>query len=148
MYFVDRELLENRLQYMEKQLSIFSQQQEWKSDIEKVALERFVHMTIEVIIDVGNQMIDGFIMRDPGSYEDVINILVDEKVISNEDGIVLKDFILMRKIVLQEYTEINSAELHSNMNKSMPALLTFPGKVRLYLENELGPVSAFLPSKD
>ena len=34
------------------------------------------------MMDVGNLMIDGFIMRDPGSYEDIIDILIDEKVIT------------------------------------------------------------------
>ena len=58
----------------------------WKSGIhtfntyEKLALERVNYLLIESIIDVGNSMIDGFIMRDPGSYEDIIDILVDEKV--------------------------------------------------------------------
>ena len=37
---------------------------------------------IESIIDVGNTMIDGFIMRDPGGYEDIIDIMEDEKVIT------------------------------------------------------------------
>ena len=35
---------------------------------------------MESMMDVGNLMIDGFIMRDPGSYEDIIDILVDEKL--------------------------------------------------------------------
>ena len=29
-------------------------------------------------------MIDGFIMRDPGSYEDIIDIMEDERVITTE----------------------------------------------------------------
>ena len=29
-------------------------------------------------------MIDGFIMRDPGGYEDIIDIMEDEKVITKE----------------------------------------------------------------
>ena len=35
-------------------------------------------------------MIDGFIMRDPGSYEDIIDILMDERVISAEEGQAMK----------------------------------------------------------
>lgn len=29
-------------------------------------------------------MIDGFIMRDPGSYDDIMDILVDEKVVTEK----------------------------------------------------------------
>lgn len=53
---------------------------------EKLALERLVQLLIESIIDVGNMMIDGFIMRDPGSYEDIIDILEDEKVIPQSES--------------------------------------------------------------
>ena len=48
----------------------------------QLALERMVQISIDSVLDVGNAMIDGFIMRDPGSYEDIIDILLDEKVIT------------------------------------------------------------------
>ena len=47
-------------------------------------IERITHNTIESFMDVGNLIIDGFIMRDPGSYDDIIDILIDEKVIASE----------------------------------------------------------------
>ena len=37
------------------------------------------------------------LMRDPGSYEDIIDILVDEKVMEESDGLSLKALILLRK---------------------------------------------------
>ncbi|MDG5788902.1 DUF86 domain-containing protein [Evansella sp. AB-P1] len=148
MYFVDRKLLEDRLEYMEKLLETFSHQKEWNSEVEKLALERMVHMTIEVMIDVGNQLIDGFIMRDPGSYDDVIDILVDEKVISEENGKSLKEVIALRKLLLQEYTAIDIEKLVMTIENQSDTLLKLPGKIRMYLQNELGPVSAFLPHKD
>ena len=43
-------------------------------------------------------MIDGFIMRDPGSYEDIIDILIDEKVIANEKEKPFKELISYAKI--------------------------------------------------
>ena len=148
MYFVDRNLLEERLSYLEELIQLFSENKEWKTNLEKLALERLCHMTIETTIDIGNQMIDGFIMRDPGSYNDVIDILVDEKVISKEDGNAFKHIITWRKALLQEYTEINHEALYDSIFKDSATLLSFPGKVRVYIENELGPVSAFLPQKD
>lgn len=36
------------------------------SDKDRLALERTASVLIEAVIDVGNQMIDAFIMRDPG----------------------------------------------------------------------------------
>lgn len=100
-------------------------------------------MMLESVLDVGNDVIDGFIMRDPGSYEDIIDILLDEKVISQETGNSLKTLIPFRKQLVQLYTEINHDALKEQFTKDLPALSLFAVNVRDFLANELGPVSAF-----
>ncbi|WP_096436704.1 DUF86 domain-containing protein [Alteribacter populi] len=147
MYFVDRELIEKRLIYLEKLLSHMADQHHQDLNSSALILERAGHMIIETMMDVGNQMIDGFIMRDPGSFEDIVEILLDERVIQEEEGKEIKRLLPWRKTLLQDYTDIDHQKLQSDFEKGMPVLLRFPGKVRMYLENELGPVSAFLPHK-
>jgi uncharacterized protein YutE (UPF0331/DUF86 family) len=143
MYFVDREKIEATLVFLERQINLLVSKEVWITDIEKAAQERLVHMVIESILDIGNSMIDGFIMRDPGSYEDIIDILVDEKVILDESGQSLKDFIQCRKSLVQLYTEIDHQELYRQFSSNLQALTLFPNNIREYLTNELGPVSAF-----
>ena len=70
---------------------------------------------IDCVLDVGNAMIDGFIMRDPGSYEDIIDILMDERVISTEDGQGMKEIILLRKMLTQDYIQMNHDELYKTI---------------------------------
>lgn len=148
MYFVDRTILEKRLQYLEELTMEFSKQECWETPIHKLALERIAHMTIETIIDVGNQLIDGFIMRDPGSYDDVIDILVDERVIPKNEEISFKAIIALRKMLLQNYTEITHMEVFGIIKREEMVISSFPTKVREYIKSELGPVSAFLPSSE
>ncbi|MBS4213359.1 DUF86 domain-containing protein [Neobacillus rhizophilus] len=143
MYFVDRDKIETTLIYLETQITHFSTQQVWSTPIEKAALERLTQMMLESVLDVGNDMIDGFIMRDPGSYEDIIDILMDEKVVTEETGSSLKALISFRKKLVQYYTEIDHSELTQEFSKHLPALTIFSVNVRDYLTNELGPVSAF-----
>ncbi|PLS02674.1 DUF86 domain-containing protein [Neobacillus cucumis] len=143
MYFVDREKIERTLQYLEKQIHLFRVQQEWTTPIEKAALERVSQMMIESVLDVGNSMIDGFIMRDPGSYEDIIDILIDEKVIEAKTGDHLKILILYRKTLVQDYLDISHNVLKEEFLKNLHELEIFSTNVRSYLANELGPVSAF-----
>ncbi len=82
MYFIDRQKINETLAHMESLLALFEGHQKWnESKIHALALERIAHTLVESIIDVGNSMIDGFIMRDPGSYDDIIDIMEDEKVI-------------------------------------------------------------------
>ncbi|MEH7179013.1 DUF86 domain-containing protein [Neobacillus vireti] len=143
MYFVDREKLETTLVFLEKQISLFSSQTGWSSPLEKAALERIAHIMIESMLDVGNAIIDGFIMRDPGSYDDIIDILIDEKVITAESGEKLKVLIQYRKVLVQLYTDIDHVELQTQFSRYIETLALFPKNVRDYLTNELGPVSAF-----
>ncbi|MEK5441347.1 MULTISPECIES: type VII toxin-antitoxin system HepT family RNase toxin [unclassified Fredinandcohnia] len=143
MYFVDREKIEKTLLFYEENLQLIEANSNWTSVVEKKALERISHLTIEAILDVGNSMIDGFIMRDPGSYEDIIDILEDEKVVTTEVANELKEIIRFRKVIVQDYLEINHDELISSFQKNKESLASFPQAVRSYLENELGPVSAF-----
>ena len=70
---------------MEELLALYEEKEDWKASlIESLALARLAHVIVESMIDVGNTMIDGFIMRDPGGYEDIIDIMEDEKVITAE----------------------------------------------------------------
>ncbi|HET7657697.1 MAG TPA: DUF86 domain-containing protein [Bacillales bacterium] len=143
MYFVDRQQIETLLIYMEKELAFFKQHDSWNEEVDKLALERLVHVLIESVIDVGNQIIDGFIMRDPGSYADIIDILNDEAVISNEEAASLASLIEVRKELVRSYSTVDHDRLLKVVTDQLPALKDFPAAVRRYLNEELGPVSAF-----
>ncbi|MEK4713703.1 DUF86 domain-containing protein [Sporosarcina sp. FSL K6-5500] len=148
MYFVDRNQISESLNHMEVLLKLYRNEKEWQKDIiHSLALERIANVLIESIIDVGNSMIDGFIMRDPGSYEDIIDIMEDERVITSEIAGPLKVVIELRKMIVREFTKVDVGMIIEVLNASMDELLEFPKKVRHYLENELGPVSAFLPEE-
>lgn len=143
MYFVDREFLEQLLEHIEKNVNILKEQSNWDGPLEKLALERVVHLLIESILDVGNILIDGFIMRDPGSYEDIIDILLDEKVVTLEDEVPLKTVVAFRKTLIQNYLEIDHEQILQGIKENIVKIEQFPNQVRSYLENELGPINAF-----
>lgn len=143
MYFVDRDKIEEILLYLESRICLFEEKKEWATDIEKVALERLLQMVIESMLDVGNSIIDGFIMRDPGSYDDIIDILEDEKVITSEMSKSYKRVVSFRKNLQQFYTTVNHHELLAVFQSELMLLKRFAPSVRQYIENELGPVTAF-----
>lgn len=142
MYFVDREKIEEILTYIDKILQEFDGNT-FKSPLEKFSLERLVHMLIESTLDVGNMMIDGFIMRDPGSYEDIIDILVDEKVIPAADQESYKEVIKLRNAVVRDYLEVDHQLLLETMVNNKNKLGQFSSYVRSYLNTELGVAHAF-----
>lgn len=145
MYFIDRKKITETVSYMNSLLDLYEAKKEWSSLTDQLALERLANNVIESIIDVGNSMIDGFIMRDPGSYEDIIDILTDEKVIEPEMDQPLKKVLEVRKMLVREFMKADHQAIRAVLNSNLAALKKFGPKVEHYLVHELGPVSAFLP---
>lgn len=146
VYFVDRNKITKNLQYLDGLLAILESENSWlENDIKELAIERIGHNVMESMMDVGNLMIDGFIMRDPGSYEDIIDILIDEKVVSTEMEEPLKAVVGLRKMLVREFTDVDVQGVVNVLTATLPALKQFSPAVNSYLTNELGPVSAFLP---
>ena len=146
MYFVDRKRIEVIASHLEELLAVYENKKQWESYPEShLILERVTGSVIESILDIGNAMIDGFIMRDPGSYDDIIDILVDEKVVTADMELGLKEIVGLRKQVVREYYAVDRDNVAKVFDANLSVIRAFPGQVRKYLVNELGPVSAFLP---
>ncbi|MEK4426758.1 DUF86 domain-containing protein [Solibacillus sp. FSL K6-1523] len=146
MYFVDRNKITLNLAHLDELLALFEAKKDWLADdISKLALQRIGHNVMEAMMDVGNLIIDGFIMRDPGSYEDIIDIFVDEKVITPEMDAPIKAVVGLRKMIVREFIAVDNEEILHVLTENLPIMKQFSGKVQDYLTNELGPVSAFLP---
>ena len=143
MYFVNRSEIEAIITNMDNVLTEVKEDRSLSSTVEQLALERIVHVLIESILDVGNMMIDGFIMRDPGSYYDIIDILLDEKVLPQEDEISYKSFIDLRKMIVQDYLNIDHDTIQETLFASKETLGKFSSHIRAYLVNELGVANAF-----
>src|SRR5699024_6059800 len=106
MYFVDESKIEEVLVYIERLLQEL-QKHPYDSFLEKLALERMTLMIIELIIDVGNMLIVCFIMREAGSYQHIINILIDEKVIPSEQEKMYKEIMRLRNMLVKEYMQVD-----------------------------------------
>lgn len=146
MYFIDRNNITATLTYMNSIVNVIDKTSKFPlGEVEELALERIAQNIIESIIDVGNSMIDGFIMRDPGSYDDIIDILLDEKVITADMESSLKEVLSLRKMLVREFMNVDHQLVAQILLKNINTLHEFPKKIDLYLTNELGPVSAFIP---
>jgi len=142
MYFIDRSKIDKTLVYIDTLLHEF-EQCSFDTPLAQLGLERITHMLIESILDVGNMMIDGFIMRDPGSYEDIIDILVDEKVIPEEFDTGYKAVIELRNAVVRDYLDLDHASLEETIAMHKEILDEFSHCVKQYLDQELGVAHAF-----
>lgn len=143
MYDVNTERIEQVLTHMDYMLHILKKlgDQEDRAVLQDAvaiaAMERALHISIEAIVDVGNALIDGFVMRDPGSYTDIVEILRDERVIEDEQAKQLTETVTFRKHLINEYTQVPVAEMIALVRRSLGSLEQFAPAVRVYIEKEL-----------
>lgn len=138
MYFVDKEKLTQKLTYLQGLTKDYD-----KNKDNRYAYERIAQMLIESSVDIGNMIIDGFILRDPGNYKDVIDILELENVISKETQTHINDTVDVRKQFAHNYTELNVKEIMPLFDKALPYYKEFIKEVAQFLESENVPITAF-----
>ncbi|MBD7967031.1 DUF86 domain-containing protein [Paenibacillus gallinarum] len=101
--------------------------------------ERALHLAIETVTDVGSYLIDGFILRDASSYEDIVEIVHEAGAFDEESYRLFMNLVSLRKPLVQDYYAWDRTSLHE-MTVQLPAVLDrFGEQVRAYLELELGP---------
>lgn len=139
MYYVDRESINKRLACIPdiaKALQVIAG--DWRGTLEQgLVQERALHLAIEVVTDVGSLLIDGFLMRDASSYEDIIDIIAGEQVMPADIADPLRQLVLLRKPLVQDYADWPRTRLHA-LTPELPALLMrFSDSIRQYLREEL-----------
>lgn len=138
MYYVDRSQIERRLDILPQVSQALAEIAAADGDLlmPRFAEERAIHLAIEAITDVGSYLIDGFIMRDASSYEDIVEIMRDERVIDHELAKQLTALVRLRKGLVQEYVDWDRNRAHE-LSEALPGMLhLFSVKVRAYLDQE------------
>jgi uncharacterized protein YutE (UPF0331/DUF86 family) len=139
MYYVNREQIAVRLDTMPDIASALQAlAANWQgSMLEGLAQERALHLAIETVTDIGSFLIDGFIMRDASSYEDIIEITGAEGVFPAQMLEILTELVKLRKPLVQDYYNWPRSELHPLTRTLSELLPAFKQSVERYLEREL-----------
>ncbi|NUU80190.1 DUF86 domain-containing protein [Paenibacillus xylanilyticus] len=141
MYHVNREQIARRLAAVpEVAEGLRRASQAWDGSLMLgLVQERCLHLAIEIVTDVGSYLIDGFIMRDASSYDDIIQINHEENVFDASTYEVLRRLVSLRKPLVQDYFSWKRAELHPLSTEVPDILEQFAEQVSVYVEKELGP---------
>lgn len=140
MYYVDQERIDKQLgcipDIAEALQGIAGN---WQGTLTQgLVQERALHLAIEVVTDVGSLLIDGFLMRDASSYEDIVDIIAGESVMPADVADPLRRLVQLRKQLVQDYADWPRTQLHA-LTPQLPELLfRFSACVRQYLRSELG----------
>ncbi|MCL6459501.1 MAG: DUF86 domain-containing protein [Gorillibacterium sp.] len=139
MYSNNREELHNRMAFLPILAEVSEElAKNWtaRDFIQFFAQERILLLAIETVTDIGSLLIDAFVLRDAGSYEDIIEILMDERVIAGPLALYLPKLVKLRKALVQEYTRFSRDALHP-LIPELPAMLSaFGDQVRMFITKE------------
>jgi uncharacterized protein YutE (UPF0331/DUF86 family) len=140
MYYIDRQQIEERIRFTPYIIDACERLQlSWDASnpLDVLAQERALHLAIEVITDVGSLLIDGFLMRDASSYEDIITVLIVEKVFPKELEMPLIQLVKLRKPLVQDYMHLDRLTLHPFIG-ALPSLLrNWESSVLLFMKQEI-----------
>ncbi|MDR6226238.1 DUF86 domain-containing protein [Desmospora profundinema] len=138
VYQVDTARIQSQLAYLDRCCRVLDEVGNATDDASFFAASRALHIGVECVIDVGSVMIDGFIMRDPGGYEDIIDIMEDERVIPQEGVRRLKRLVALRDRLARHYTGVEQQEVVTAIREGREMFPTFISWVNRYLKQELG----------
>ncbi len=138
MYFVDKDKLTQKLAYLQALTDDYHE-----SKHNHYAFERIAQMLIESSVDIGNMIIDAFILRDPGNYKDVIDILELENVITKETQQAINKTVGIRKQFTYDYTALDIKIIMPMFDDALPYYKQFITEVTTFLHQENVPVTAF-----
>lgn len=143
MYYINYGQIQARLEFVPvitdvlRELHLVSGQEQHDGRmIEMFAQERALHLAIEVVTDVGSLLIDGFMMRDASSYEDIIEVLCQEGVIPLGEADLHRQLIGMRRSLTQLYMTFNRDEMRDDLELIAASLERFPDYVKVFIQNE------------
>jgi len=99
----------------------------------KGSAERYLHLSIECLLDMGNHIISDLGLRKPEDYQEVFIIL-------SEAGILPKPFVRriapmagFRNILVHDYLKIDDSKVYAILHKHVPDFEKFVGYVAKYL---------------
>lgn len=71
------------------------------------AAERYLHLSIESVIDIGSEIISCLQLRRPGRYADIPEILAEAGIIPEELSSEVARMIGFRNLLVHDYARIN-----------------------------------------
>lgn len=98
------------------------------------AVERYLHLSAECVIDIAEIMIAELGLRKPEEYREAINILGEAGVIPAEFAYYFAPLAGFRNILVHEYAKIDLSEVHRHLQQDLKDFEKFSGYIAGYLE--------------
>lgn len=128
---VKREIVLSRLDKLKEYLThlnnakIHSLEEYLNSPLIYGSSERFLHLAIECILDVGNHVISDMRYRKPNSNKDIFEVLYENRLIDIELKDNLCNMAGFRNILVHDYLKLDKEIVYNVINNNLKDLEVF-----------------------
>jgi uncharacterized protein YutE (UPF0331/DUF86 family) len=91
--------------------------------------ERYLQLSIECLLDIGQLIITGLGLRKPDRHQDIVEILWEADVISSDLASRLQGIAGFRNILVHAYLKINRILVYENLQKGIMDLEDFSREI-------------------
>lgn len=85
------------------------------------AMERYLQLSVECVLGVGNHIIAGLNLRKPSTYEQITQILCEEKVISKKAYNIAKPVAFLRTMLVHDCSPLGREKTFDTAKDTLPA---------------------------
>jgi len=128
---VKREIVLSRLDKLKEYLTylnnakIHSLEEYLNSPLIYGSSERFLHLAIECILDIGNHVISDMRYRKPNSNKDIFEVLYENRLIDIELKDSLCNMAGFRNILVHDYLKLDKEIVYNVINNNLKDLEVF-----------------------
>jgi len=139
---VDIESIATRFKHLKNYLNILKELKQIKEntfvgDYHYYGLaERYLQLSIECILDVGNMLIVSLDLEKPSDKQEIIDILEKAKIIPSILSTKLSGVARFRNLLVHEYVKINREKVYDILKNKIPDLEEFAKSVTKYLKKK------------
>jgi len=98
------------------------------------AVERYLQVSIECIVDIGNEIISSLQLQRPERYRDIPYILAEAKIIPKIFAEKIASMIGFRNLLVHDYASINLNLVYEFLNTKLPDFEAFTKYIGKWLE--------------
>lgn len=100
------------------------------------AVERYLQVAIECVIDIGNEIISSLQLQRPERYRDIPYILSEAKITPKTFAETIASMIGFRNLLVHDYASINLNLVYEFLQTKLPDLENFTKYIAKWLEKK------------